>query len=79
MGDVLLWTPSHGRAKAGRPTRRYIQQFCEDTGCSPGDLPEAMNDREGWQERVRDFRADGTTKCDDDIHEVCSKYTKTVR
>ena len=24
----------------------YIQQLCEDTGCSPEDLPEAMNDRE---------------------------------
>ena len=42
--DVLLWTPSHGRAKAGRPARTYIQQLCVDTGCSPEDLPEAMND-----------------------------------
>ena len=24
--DVLLWTPTHGRAKAGRPARAYIQQ-----------------------------------------------------
>ena len=31
--DVLLWTPTHGRAKAGRPPRTYIQQLCEDTGC----------------------------------------------
>ena len=23
--DVLLWTPTHGRAKAGRPARTYIQ------------------------------------------------------
>ena len=28
-------------------------------GCSPEDLPKAMNDREGWRERVRDIRADG--------------------
>ena len=48
ISDVLLWTPSHGRAKAGRPGRTYIQQLCEDTGFSPEDLPEAMNDREGW-------------------------------
>ena len=34
ISDVLLWTPSHGRAKAGRPTRTYIQQLCADTGCS---------------------------------------------
>ena len=35
--------------------------LCEDTGCSPEDLPEAMNDREKWRERVRDIRASGTT------------------
>ena len=46
ISDVLLWTPTHGRAKAGRPARTYIQQLCEDTGCCPEDLPEAMNDRE---------------------------------
>ena len=37
--DVLLWTPTHGRAKAGRAARTYIQQLCEDTGCCPEDLP----------------------------------------
>ena len=45
---VLSWTPTHGRAKAGRPARTYIQQLCEDTGCCPEDLPEAMNNREKW-------------------------------
>ena len=58
ISDVLLWTPSHGRAKAGRPARNYIQQLCVDTGCSPEDVPEVMDDREGWRERVRDIRAD---------------------
>ena len=47
ISDVLLWTPAYGQAKAGRPARTYIQQLCEDTGCSFEDLPEAMNDREG--------------------------------
>ena len=61
ISDVLLLIPSHGRAKAGRPARTYIQQLCEDMGCSPEDLPEAMNDREEWRERVRDIRAGGTT------------------
>ena len=55
--DVLLWIPTHGRAKAGRPARTHIQQLCEDTGCCPEDLPWAMNDREEWRERVRDIRA----------------------
>ena len=61
ISDVLLWTPTHGRAKAGRPARTYIQQLWEDTGCCPEDLPEAMNDREKWQERVRDIHATSTT------------------
>ena len=48
ISDVLLWNPSHGRAKAGRPARTYIQQLCEDPGYSPEELPDAMNDREKW-------------------------------
>ena len=35
INNVLLWTPTYGRAEAGRPARTYIQQLCEDTGCSP--------------------------------------------
>ena len=61
ISDVLLWTPTYGQAKAGRPARTYIQKLCEETGCSPEDLPVAINDREKWQERVRDIRAGGTT------------------
>ena len=61
ISDVLLWTPTYGRAKAGRSARTYIQQLCEYTGWSPEDLPEAMNDREKWRERVRDIRATSTT------------------
>ena len=61
ISDVLLWTLTYSRAKAGRPARTYIQQLCEDTRCSPEDLPEAMNDREKWRERVRDIRAGDTT------------------
>ena len=47
---AMCGTPTHDRAKAGRPARTYIQQLCEDTGCCPEDLPEAMNDREKWRE-----------------------------
>ena len=61
INDVLLWTPTYARAKAGRPAWTFIQQLCEDTGCSPEDLPEAMNDREKWRERVRDIHASSTT------------------
>ena len=45
--DVLLWTPSYGLTKAGQPARTYIQQLSANMGCSPEDLPEAMDDREG--------------------------------
>ena len=61
ISDVLLWTPTYGQAKAGRPARTYIQQLCEDTRCNPEDMPEAMNNREKWRERVRDIRAGGRT------------------
>ena len=35
LRDVPCISPTHGRAKAGRPARTYIQQLCEDTGCCP--------------------------------------------
>ena len=50
ISDILLWTPSHKR-----PARTYIQQFYAE------DLLEAMDDREVWQERVRDICADDAT------------------
>ena len=55
VSDVLLWTPTYGQAKAGRPARTYIQQLCEDTACNPED------DREKWREMVKDIRAGGTS------------------
>ena len=44
ISNVLLWTPAYGQAKAGQPARTYMQQLCEDTGCSPEDLPKS----DGW-------------------------------
>ena len=34
ISDILLWTPSYGRSKAGRVARTYILQLCADTRCS---------------------------------------------
>ena len=59
--DVLPWTPSHERAKAGRPVRTFIQQLCGDKECGPEDLPKAIDDREVWQKTVRNIRADSPT------------------
>ena len=61
VSNVLLCTLAYSQSKAGRPARTYIRQLCDDTGCNPEDLPEAMNDRETWRERVRDIRASRTT------------------
>ena len=65
--EVFLWTPTYGRAKEGRPAQTYIQQLCENTGCSPEDLPDAINDREKWRESVRDIRTNDDDD-DDDIY-----------
>ena len=40
------------------PTYRELSA---DTGSSQEDLPEVMDDREGWRERVRHIRSDGAT------------------
>ena len=61
MSDVLLWTPSHGRTKAGRPARSYKWLLCADTWYNPKDLPKAMDDREVWREKVRNIRAESAT------------------
>ena len=39
----------------------YISYVRIRDGCSPEDLPEAMNDGEKWRERVRDIRASSMT------------------
>ena len=50
-------TSSHGRIKVGQPARSYIRQLSADTGYSLEDLPGAMDDREGWRERVWEIHA----------------------
>ena len=82
ISDVLLWTPTYYPAKAGRPTRTYIQQLCEDTGCSPEALPKAMNDWEKWRERsmisVLAARHDDDDDDDDDDY-LCQMIAEQRR
>ena len=61
ISDILLWTPSHGRTKAGRLARTYIQQLCTDTGYCFEDHEVAMDNRNMWRERVREIRAGSST------------------
>ena len=44
-----------------RPPRTYIQQLCVATQYSLKDLPGAMDDRDGWREKVREIRAVSST------------------
>ena len=55
ISGILLWTPSHGRAKAAPPARTYVQQLCADTACSLEDSPGAMDEIDGWRERIREI------------------------
>ena len=61
ISDITRWTLYHAWEKARRPARTYIQQLCVDTGCSLEDLLDAMDDGDGWRERVREIRADCAT------------------
>ena len=61
ISDILLWTPSHERAKAERPAITNIQQLCADTGHSPENLPGARDHRDVWRERVKEVRASSMT------------------
>ena len=61
INSILLWIPSHGRVKAGWPARTYLQQLYANTGCSLEDLPEAMDNKEGWGEKVGEIRDGGAT------------------
>ena len=60
INDTLLWTPSHGRAKVGRPARTYLQPIylCRYRMWPGGPV---RSDRDGWQERVREIHANCAT------------------
>ena len=55
--DPFTW-PSKSRATSSNLHTAVLWGY----GCSPEDLPKAMNDRERWRERARDIRADGSTR-----------------
>ena len=57
ISDVLLWNPSHGRTREGKPGRTYLQQLCTDTECSLEDLLRARNE---WRKRVKEIWACST-------------------
>ena len=65
-------------ANVGRPT--YPQQLWSDTRCCLEDLPKAMDDRDEWQERIREFLpAAWHDKDDDEIARYEKVYILFIR
>ena len=44
VSDVLLLILAH----VGRPAKIFVHQLSADTRCRLQDLPEMMDDRDGW-------------------------------
>ena len=61
ISDDLQQTPSHRWAGVGWPAWTYLQLLFMDTGCNLGDMPEVMDDRDEWWERIREVHPSGTT------------------
>ena len=61
ISDILMWTPSHGRADVGCLARTYLQHICTDTGCNRENLPNVMDNRDEWRGRIREIRARSMT------------------
>ena len=61
IGQIVYRPPHIARQKQDDQHEHTFSSYVRITVCSPEDLPEAMNDKEKWRERVRDIRASGTT------------------
>ena len=54
LGNVLLWTTTHGHTGVSRPSKTDIRQLSADTECRVNDLQRVRDDRAGWWERERE-------------------------
>ena len=57
---MFSYGPLNRHASVGQPANTY-QQLCSNTGYSLEDLLEAMDNRDGWQERVREIHTSSIT------------------
>ena len=48
---LVLWRPTHGRPRQGRPRKSYIDLLVEDTNLAVDDLPNTTRDRKIWRAR----------------------------
>ena len=58
--DIILWQPTHGERKRGRPRRTYVDQLMDDTLCNVNELKTAMDDKDECKKRVKNWRASST-------------------
>ena len=53
ISDILQWTPTYGHTSVDQPAKTNIHQLGADIGCHLENLPGVVDDRDGWQERVK--------------------------
>ena len=53
ISDILLLTPTNRLTSVSWPTKVYIHLLCMEVRYCLEDLPRAMANRDGWQERVK--------------------------
>ena len=49
ISKVLLWQPTQGKRKRGRPYLTYVDQLVKDTGLDTKQLSKSMSDRDKWK------------------------------
>ena len=58
---LLLWEPTHGKRKQGRPRYTCVDQLRDDTGLEKYHLKEMMQNRGEWRGYVQYVRASSPT------------------
>ena len=63
---------SYRHVSVGPPARTYLQRLCMDTECSLEDLPETIEDRDGWWKRElgKSVRTERYDDDNDDIYQL---------
>ena len=73
ISDIVPWTPPHGHTSVDWPAKTYIYQIWVEPGCSPEDLPNAKENRNGRWERIKELSA--WLDDDDDIYSNIMKIS----
>ena len=49
VADLILWQPTQGKRKAGRPSTTYVDVLCSDTQLRPNEMQNCMTERPQWR------------------------------